>query len=148
MPGLRCCAKAFSSSGAGASPCGGFSCCRAQALEHVGSSSCGQWARLLRGTWDLLLTGIEPCSLHWQADFNQWTTREVPNTFKRGEMGGTKSHWSIAMFEYSKNQNEVCHSFSISHSQPPPLLTVPSFHVRGIPDFKCPGRRQRPPRSI
>ena len=80
--------------------------------------------------------------------FNQWTTREAPNTFKRGEMGGTKSHWSVAMFKHSQNQNEICHSFSTSHSQPPPPVTVPSSYVKGIPDFKCPGRRQRLPPSI
>ena len=29
------------------------SCCRAQALERLGFSSCGIHARLLRGTWNL-----------------------------------------------------------------------------------------------
>ena len=62
--GLRFCTRAFSSCGAQASHCGGFSCCRAwalgaqalvvaahrlsscgmQALERAGFSSCGAWA--------------------------------------------------------------------------------------------------------
>ena len=31
----------------------GFSCCRAQALEHMGSVTCGLWAYLLYHMWDL-----------------------------------------------------------------------------------------------
>ena len=51
--GLRCCAWAFSScceegllSGCGvqASHCSDFSCCRAQALGCMGSSTCNAWA--------------------------------------------------------------------------------------------------------
>ena len=50
-PGLCCCARAFSSRGeqrllsgrsVRAYPCGGFSCCRASALQHAGSSRCSQ----------------------------------------------------------------------------------------------------------
>ena len=54
--------------------CGSFSCCRAlapgrvdfssggsPALEHS-LNSCGVWAWLLRGMWDLLRLGIEPVS--------------------------------------------------------------------------------------
>ena len=52
-----------------ASHCGGFSCCGAQALggrasavvAH-GPSSCGEWAQLLRGMWDLPGPGLEPVS--------------------------------------------------------------------------------------
>ena len=57
MLGLRCCAWAFSSHGEWGllfiavrmlSHCGGsFSCCEAQALEHVGFSSCGTWASVV-----------------------------------------------------------------------------------------------------
>ena len=39
----------------------GFSCCGAQVLEH-GLNSCGTWAWLLHGTWDLPGPGIEPVS--------------------------------------------------------------------------------------
>ena len=73
MLGLRC--------GVRASHCGGFSCCRAlalgaqasvvvarglsscvsQALEHR-LSSCGTWASLLHGMWDLPRPGIGPVS--------------------------------------------------------------------------------------
>ena len=52
--GLRCYARAFSSSGergllfhcsAWASHCGGFSCCGARALGHAGFSTCGTGAQ-------------------------------------------------------------------------------------------------------
>ena len=36
--------------------------CGAQALGCVGFSSCGTWAYLLRGMWDLLRSEIEPMS--------------------------------------------------------------------------------------
>ena len=57
-----------------ASPCGGFSCLRAQALRHRGFSSCGSqalehrlnscgtWAQLLHCMWDLSGPGIESMS--------------------------------------------------------------------------------------
>ena len=67
--------------GVRASPCSGFSCCGARALglwasvvaahglSSCGSralelrlSSCGAWAYLLRGMWDLPGPGIEPMS--------------------------------------------------------------------------------------
>ena len=52
--GLRCYARAFSSSGergllfhcsAWASRCGGFSCCGARALGHTGFHTCGTWTQ-------------------------------------------------------------------------------------------------------
>ena len=79
--GLCCCTRAFSSCGAWASHCGGFSCCGAQALgawasvvaarglSSCGSralerrlSSCGARAQLLRGMWDLLGPGLKATS--------------------------------------------------------------------------------------
>ena len=88
--GLCCCVRAFSSCdepgatlhcGGRASHCGGFSCCEARALgarasvvvagglSSCGSpglelrlSSCGAWALLLHGMWDLPGPGIEPMS--------------------------------------------------------------------------------------
>ena len=57
-----------------ASRCGGFSCCRAQALGQVGFSrhgslalehrlsSCGSRVRMLLGTWGLPRSGTEPVS--------------------------------------------------------------------------------------
>ena len=79
MLGLCCCARAFSSCGEPGllfiavcellSHCGGFSCCRAQALGAWASvvvarrlSSCGAWAYLLCGMWDLPGLGLEPVS--------------------------------------------------------------------------------------
>ena len=59
--GLRCSAQA--------SHCGGFSYCRARALGAWASvvvarglSSCGTWALLLQGMWDLSGLGIKPLS--------------------------------------------------------------------------------------
>ena len=87
--GLHCCTRAFQlrraraalRCGARASHCGGFSCCRAQALgarasvvvvrelSSCGSrapecrlSSCGARAQLLCGMWDLPRPGLEPVS--------------------------------------------------------------------------------------
>ena len=73
--------------GVRASHCGGFSCCRAQALgtrasvvvasgvSSCGSqavehrlSSCGAWALLLHGMWDFPDQGSNSFPLHWQAD--------------------------------------------------------------------------------
>ena len=44
-----------------ASHCGGFSCCRAWALEHR-LSNCSSWAQLPCSTWDLRGAEIEPVS--------------------------------------------------------------------------------------
>ena len=67
--GLCCCVWAFSGCGSQASHCGGFSCCRAQALGTQASvvvahrlSSCGSRAQLLHGMWDLPGPGLEPVS--------------------------------------------------------------------------------------
>ena len=64
--GLHVCMQAFPSCGTQASHCGGFSCCRAQALgaqTSVGMvrrlSSFGSWAQLLCSFWDLPRPGIE-----------------------------------------------------------------------------------------
>ena len=72
---LRWCAWAFYSYGkwgllcceARPSYCSGFSCCRARAVGSVGSvvaasglSSCGAWAQLLCGMWDIPGPGV-PC---------------------------------------------------------------------------------------
>ena len=51
----------LSSRSARASPCGGFSCCRARAPE-LRLSSCGTWASLPRGMWDLPGSGIKHMS--------------------------------------------------------------------------------------
>ena len=68
--GLHCWAWAFSSCGesgatlhcgAWASPCGGFSCCRALVLGARAAVIAAQ-AYLPRGVWDLPGPGIEPVS--------------------------------------------------------------------------------------
>ena len=75
----------FSSCGVRVSPCGGFSCCRAQTLGHMGSvivahglSGCSSWALGYAGSVVVanglscpacgvfLEQGLNPHSLHWQ----------------------------------------------------------------------------------
>ena len=51
----------LSSRSSRASLCGGFSCCRARAPE-LRLSSCGTWASLPRGMWDLPRSGIKHMS--------------------------------------------------------------------------------------
>ena len=106
MIGLHYCAGFLSSCSVMASHFSGFSCCGAwasvvmacgfsscgsQALEAK-VNSCGAWAKLLWGMWDLPRPGIEPVSPALAGGFftteppgkparrilNQWTTREVP----------------------------------------------------------------------
>ena len=72
--GLLCCTGFSLVVVRGATLCGGVSCCRAQAVGHVGFSSrssrapehrvnsCGVWASLLCSTWDLPASGIEDTS--------------------------------------------------------------------------------------
>ena len=50
---------ALCSGGVWASPRGGGSRCRAQALGHTGSSSCSTWTQLLPGIWNLPEPEIE-----------------------------------------------------------------------------------------
>ena len=60
--GLCCSAQAFSRYSAQGSHCPGFSCCGALSLGHMGFSSCGLWAKLSQGMWNLPRPGIEPVS--------------------------------------------------------------------------------------
>ena len=91
--GLCCCTQSFSSCTTRASHCGGFSCYGAWALvfaayrlNNCGSwvperrlSSCGIWALLLCGFWDLPRPGMEPMSPASAGKF--LTTREVHKYF-------------------------------------------------------------------
>ena len=45
----------------------GLTSCDSWALEYR-LNSCGTWAQLLRGMWNLPTWGSNPCLLHWQAD--------------------------------------------------------------------------------
>ena len=69
--GLRFCARAFCSCGkwgatlhrgAWASHCRGLSLVAEHKLQTHRLSSCGAWAQLLRGMWDLPRPGLEPMS--------------------------------------------------------------------------------------
>ena len=87
--GLCCSGWAFSSCSVQAARCGGLSCCGAQSLGHMSFSSCdvwaqqlwleafrgqvmscGSWAQLPRGLWDLPRPGMEPVSLALQGEFS------------------------------------------------------------------------------
>ena len=59
--GLSCWVRAFSSCGAQAFHCGGFSGCRSGALE-LRLTSYGTWAQLLCIIWNLPIPGTEPTS--------------------------------------------------------------------------------------
>ena len=61
-PHLCCFPLAFCSFSAQASHCGGFSCCRARALQRAGFSTCGTLATLPCALWNLPGPGIEPMS--------------------------------------------------------------------------------------
>ena len=78
--GLRCCARAFSSSGAWTSCCDGFSCFRAQILGARAQLCCGTWAQLPQGMWGLSSwtrnRTCVPCI--GRLILNNQTTREVP----------------------------------------------------------------------
>ena len=55
-----------------ASPCSGFSCCKAWALWYGGFCSCGSQAQLFHSTWNLPGSGIEPVSPgHQQSNTSQ-----------------------------------------------------------------------------
>ena len=67
--GLRCCTQTLSTCsewwllphcGASASLCGSVSCCGVWTRRRGDFGSCGTWAQLLLGVWDLLRPGIEP----------------------------------------------------------------------------------------
>ena len=79
-----------------ASHCGGFSCCRARALGHVGLSSCGTGAPQLQlpGSRAQVMAlrlsrsracgifpdqGSNPCLLHWQVDSFPLSHQESPS---------------------------------------------------------------------
>ena len=64
--------------GAWAPHCGGFSCCRAQALGHKGFKRGGTKVWLFQGMWNLPRPGIK-LSVAWARQIlSHWTTREVP----------------------------------------------------------------------
>ena len=66
----------LSSRGAQVSLCGGFSCFRAQVLEHE-FSICDSWAQLLQGMWNPPGTGVEPVACIGRQILNHRLTREV-----------------------------------------------------------------------
>jgi len=62
-----------------ASHCDGCPCRRAQAREPAVFGSCGQWAPLLCGMWDLSGPGIEPMSLALAGKFLSAVHQGSPN---------------------------------------------------------------------
>ena len=80
----------LSSCGARASPCGGFSCYRAWSLER-GLSSCGAWALLHHGTWDLLRSGIKPVFPALAGEFFTTEPQGKPNVHHTGVQKKTET---------------------------------------------------------
>ena len=96
---LRCCTWDFSScnkwellssSGAQASHCSGFSCCRTQALERYSFRNCDTWAQKLCGRGLAALWHMESmppdqelnsCPLYWMADSLPLDRQRSPNWF-------------------------------------------------------------------
>ena len=122
--GLCCCARAFSSCGELSSlRCAGFSLwwlllLRSTGSRHTGFSSCGSpalerrlsscgaWALLLRGTWDLPGPGLEPVSPALAGGFTgRWhcTNREVPSVIFCIDWKG----WICFIFNFKKNFIQV-----------------------------------------
>ena len=74
--GLCFCVRAFSSCGKWGPllivVCGPLIIVASLVAEHrlqmCRLSNCGSWAQSLCGMWDLPRPGLEPVSLHWQAD--------------------------------------------------------------------------------
>ena len=99
--GLCCCMWAFSSCseqellffGAQASHFGGFSCW-AQILEQ-GLSSCGAWAQLPHGMWNLPRLGIKPVSPALPGELLTTTTREALECSYVPEFFDNHSNWQL-----------------------------------------------------
>ena len=66
--GLQYCTWAFSSCGARASLCGGFSCCRERALQHMGSVVVVHWLCCYTACGFFQDQGSNQCPLHRKAD--------------------------------------------------------------------------------
>lgn len=66
----------------GAFHCRGFSCCGAPGSRRTGFRSCGAWALLLGGIWDLCGAGDKPVSLALQSGVISTGPRgKSPRTF-------------------------------------------------------------------
>ena len=86
---LRCCGRSFSGRGGQrlcfvttcrSSHCGGFSCCKAQALSMRASVVMAYGLNCPTACRIFPEQGSNPCRLDWQADPNHWTAREVQHT--------------------------------------------------------------------
>ena len=64
--------------GAWASCCGGFSCCKAQALGYAGSTVVADRLSCSRECGIFLDQGLNPCHLHCKADSQSLATEETP----------------------------------------------------------------------
>ena len=93
--GLCCCVQAFSHwgewgllSGCGmwSSPCGGFSCCKAENSRGVGSIVVAHQLSCPVARGSSLGEQSNLCSLHWQVNSYHWITRETPLFFCFGKV--------------------------------------------------------------
>ena len=122
---LHCCEQVLSScrkggllSGVQASRCGGFSCCRAWALEHVGFSTCGTGTQLLHGMWNLPGQGIEPVSPTLAGGYliTGLLGKIQRFTFQRDKEGIYKFSKVNASYSLSSTMGRACHFPSLPHA--------------------------------
>ena len=78
---LHCCMQTFSSCSEWVSHCGGFSCCRAWAVEHMDSAVVAQGLSCSAACGIFLDQGSNPCLLHCQADSLPLSHQGSPQPF-------------------------------------------------------------------
>ena len=96
------------------SHCGGFSCCRARALEHR-LSSCGARAQLLRGMWNIPGPGLEPVSPALAGGFLTTVPAGKPQFFFFNIFIGLCNHCCSLIIEcFPLPLKETPHSLTVS----------------------------------
>ena len=119
MLGLRFCARAFSSCGKRGplfiAVRGPLTIVASLVAEHrlqmCRLSSCGSWAQLLCGMWDLPRPG-NPCPLHWQADSQPLRHQGSPHIFFiHSSVDGHLGWFHVLAIVNSAAMNIVVHVF-------------------------------------
>ena len=89
--------------------------------------------------------GLNPCPLHWQADLNHWTTRELPQFFlrsayskKSGEHGGAR--WLLQRIPGVDGSGELDPQGPRPHVEPAGGLSSPMRLFPWLPRLQ--GRRE------